>query len=86
MIKNASKAKTWAPSKIYTVGHFGLLQSFGIFEGFTGQHNKELEQKNRKPLKMESHCIIVSDKNDNMQLCPYIENKILYLIRNIKGK
>ena len=45
MIKNASKAKTWAPSKIYTVGHFGLLQSFGIFEGFTGQHNKELEQK-----------------------------------------
>ena len=81
MIKNASKAKTWAPSKIYTVSYFGLLQLFSILKGFflatlrnniTYLYYVIVLCNCQKPLKMDSDCIIVSNENDDMQRCVLI--------------
>lgn len=72
MIQNASKAKTWAPSKIYTVSHFGLLQLFSILKGFCLLYYVIILRNCLKPLKMDSDCIIVSNENDDMQKCVLI--------------
>lgn len=70
MIKNASKAKTWAPSKIYTVSQIGLLQLFSILKGLFCY--VIVLRNDPKPFKMDSDCIIVSNENDDMQRCVLI--------------